>query len=131
MKRGDKCAIIGDNRPDLYWTLAASQALGAVPVPIYQDSVADEVQYVIEHAEARFAIAENQEQVDKLLSIKDRLPQLEFIIYSDPRGLRHYDQPFLRSLASVTEQGAAFEAAQPGFFDAELAKGNGGDISII
>ena len=131
LRRGDKCAIIGDNRPELYWTLGATQALGAVPVPIYQDSVADEVQYVIEHAEARFAVAENQEQVDKLLSIKDRLPRLEIIIYSDPRGMRHYDQPFLRSLSSVMEQGAAFETAQPDFYDAELAKGKGSDVSII
>lgn len=131
LQRGDKCAIIGDNRPELYWTLGATQSLGAIPVPIYQDSVADEVQYVIDHAEARFAVAENQEQVDKLLSVKDRLPKLELIIYSDPRGLRHYDQPFLRSLDSVMEQGAAFDKAQPGFFDAEMAKGSGSDIAII
>lgn len=130
-RRGDKLAIIGDNRPELYWSLAAVQALGGIPVPIYQDSVADEVQYVIDHAEARFAIAENQEQVDKLISIKDRLPKLETIIYSDPRGLRHYDQPYLRSLAKVMAQGAAFDKARPGFYDEELAKGKGSDISII
>ncbi|MFN3498279.1 MAG: AMP-binding protein, partial [Pannonibacter indicus] len=77
LKRGDKVTIIGDNRPELYWAMAASQSLGAIPVPVYQDSVADEIQYVIEHAEARFAVVENQEQVDKLLSILDRLPMLE------------------------------------------------------
>src|SRR3546814_2068590 len=70
--RGDKVAIVGDNRPRLYWSMVAAQAIGAVPVPIYQDAVAEEMQYVLDHAEARFAIAEDQEQVDKLLQIKER-----------------------------------------------------------
>src|SRR3546814_14483776 len=118
-RRGDKLALIGDNRPELYWAMAAVQALGGIPVPVYQDSVADEIQYVIEHAEARFALAENQEQVDKLLAVKDRLSALETILYSDPRGMRHYTQPFLRPLAAVMEQGRAHNAAHPGFFDAE------------
>ncbi|WP_341913555.1 AMP-binding protein [Ferrovibrio terrae] len=130
-RRGDKLTIIGDNRPELYWAMAATQALGGIPVPVYQDSVADEIQYVIDHAEARFAIVENQEQVDKLLSIRDRLPGLETIIYSDPRGLRHYTEPFLRSLSDLTTQGAAYNQAHPGFVEAEIAKGNGSDISII
>jgi long-chain acyl-CoA synthetase len=130
-KRGDKLAIIGDNRPELYWTLAATQALGAIPVPIYQDSVADEVQYVIDHAEARFALAENQEQVDKLISIKDRLPKLEMIIFSDPRGMRHYDQPYLGDLEKLMANGEAYSRAHPNFFDEEMAKGKGSDISLI
>ncbi|WP_341898381.1 AMP-binding protein [Ferrovibrio terrae] len=130
-RRGDKLTIIGDNRPELYWAMAATQALGGIPVPVYQDSVADEIQYVIDHAEARFAIVENQEQVDKLLSIRDRLPGLETIIYSDPRGLRHYTEPFLRSLSDLTAQGAAYNQAHPGFVEAEIAKGTGSDISII
>lgn len=131
LQRGDKLAIIGDNRPELYWAMAAAQALGAIPVPIYQDSVADEVQYVIDHAEARFALAENQEQVDKLISVKDRLPKLELIVYSDPRGLRHYDHAFLRRLDALMEKGAAYDAAHPDFYDAELNKGKGSDISLI
>jgi long-chain acyl-CoA synthetase len=130
-RRGEKLAIIGDNRPELYWAMAATQALGGIPVPVYQDSVADEIQYVIDHAEARFAVVENQEQVDKLLSIRDRLPLLEVIAYSDPRGLRHYDQPFLRNLAEVCKLGAAHNQANPGFVDAEIAKGSGSDIAII
>jgi len=131
LRRGDKMAIIGDNRPQLYWTLAAIQALGAVPVPIYQDSVADEVQYVIEHAEARFVLAENQEQVDKLLGVRDRLPVLETILFSDPRGMRHYTQPFLHDLARVMENGQAYARQRPGFFDAEIGQGKGGDLSLI
>ena len=91
--RGDKLAIIGDNRPRLYWAIAAAQALGGIPVPIYQDSIADEMAFVLDHAEVRFAVAEDQEQVDKLVEIKERCPLLEQVIFSDPRGMRHYDQP--------------------------------------
>lgn len=130
-RRGDKLAIIGDNRPELYWAVAAAQVLGGVPVPVYQDSVADEVQYVIDHAEACFAIAENQEQVDKLMSVKDRLPKLEAIIYSDPRGLRHYDHSGLCALDEIIERGTTYAQSHPDFFEAELAKGKGSDIAII
>src|SRR5437764_1786601 len=91
-RRGDKLAIIGDNRPRLYWAIAATQALGGVPVPIYQDSIADEMAYVLEHAEIRFAVAEDQEQVDKLLAVAERCAGLEAILFSDPRGMRHYDR---------------------------------------
>jgi long-chain acyl-CoA synthetase len=131
LKRGDKVAIIGDNRPQLYWAVAASQSLGAVAVPIYQDSVATEMQYVLEHAEARFVFAENQEQVDKLLAIKDQIPRVECIIYKDPRGLRHYAQAFLHPFEQVQAKGRAFAAANPDFLDGEVAKGRGGDVSVI
>lgn len=130
-RRGDKMAIIGDNRPQLYWTLAAIQALGGVPVPVYQDSVADEVQYVIDHAEARFVLAENQEQVDKLLSVRDRLPHLELILFADPRGMRHYSQPFLHDLEIVIRSGRAYGQQNQGFFQAEIDQGKGGDLSLI
>ncbi len=130
-ERGDKIAIIGDNRPRLYWTMAAAQSLGGIPVPVYQDSVADEMAYVVDHAEVRFAMAENQEQVDKLLEIQDRCPRLELVIFADRRGMRHYDQPFLHDFEAVQERGREFDAARPGFFEAEVAKGAGGDVSII
>src|SRR5919206_5388924 len=107
-RRGDKLAIIGDNRPRLYWAIAATQALGGVPVPIYQDSIADEMAYVLDHAEVRFAVAEDQEQVDKLVQIKDRCLTLESVIYTDPRGLRHYVQPYLRAYDRIIEEGGAF-----------------------
>ena len=101
-KRGDKLALIGDNRPRLYWSMSAAQCLGGIPVPMYQDSVADELQFVVEHAEVRFAVAENQEQVDKLLEIKDRCPNLEFIVYCDARGMRGYSEDFLIDLDAVS-----------------------------
>src|SRR5215831_17987458 len=99
--RGDKLAIIGDNRPRLYWAIAATQALGGVPVPIYQDAIADEMAFVLDHAEVRFAVAEDQEQVDKILAVTERLPLLETVIFSDPRGLRHYEQSFLYDYSTV------------------------------
>ncbi|MGF1608928.1 MAG: AMP-binding protein [Kiloniellales bacterium] len=131
LQRGDKVAIIGDNRPRLYWTMVAAQSIGAVPVPVYQDSVAEEMAYVIDHAEARFAVVEDQEQVDKLLEIKERCPRLEQIVFSDPRGLRHYDHDFLHSYAAVQQMGREYEDARRGFFDGEVAKGQGSDVSII
>jgi long-chain acyl-CoA synthetase len=129
--RGDRLAIIGDNRPRLYWAIAATQALGSVPVPIYQDSIADEMAFVLDHAEIRFAVAEDQEQVDKLLAIKERCPLLEAVIFSDRRGMRHYDQPFLHDYARVQERGREFARADPGFFRSEIAKGTGEDTAII
>ena len=91
LARGDMVAIVGDNRPQLYWAFFAVQSLGGVPVPLYQDSVADEMKYVLEHVGVRFAIVEDQEQTDKLLSVMDQCPALEQIIYEDPRGLRDYE----------------------------------------
>lgn len=90
--KGDRMAIVGSNRPRLYWSFTAAQALGGVPVPVYADSVAEEMVYVLQHAEVRFAVVQDQEQVDKLLSIKDQLPQLEYIIYDWDRGLQDYDE---------------------------------------
>ena len=101
LKRGEKIAIIGDNRPNLYLSIAAAQILGAVPVPCYQDSVADELQYILEHAEVKIAIVENQEQVDKLLEIKDKLPLLKSIFYDDPRGLDNYQKTDALALDNI------------------------------
>ena len=88
-KRGDKLGVIGDNRPRLYWAITAAQCLGGVPVPIYQDAVADELEFVLVHAEVRFVVAENHELVDKVQSVRARLPRIEAIVYCDPRGMRH------------------------------------------
>ena len=130
-KPGDMLVIVGDNRPQLYWAMVAAQALGGVPVPVYQDSVAAEIQYVVEHVGARFAVVEDQEQVDKLLEVKDRCPTLEHIIFKNPRGLRHYDQPFVHAYAEVQEQGRGFDADNPDFFESAVARGKGGDLAII
>jgi long-chain acyl-CoA synthetase len=129
--RGDKLAIIGDNRPRLYWAIAATQALGGVPVPIYQDSIADEMAFVLDHAEVRFAIVEDQEQVDKLVAIKERCPLLEAVIFSDPRGLWHYGQPYLHDYVAAQQLGRELARAEPPFFRDEIAKGRGSDSAII
>ncbi len=129
--RGDKVAIVGDNRPQLYWAMAATQALGGVPVPLYQDSIEKEMQYIIDHAEARFAVVEDQEQADKLLNVKAQCPRLEYIIYDDPRGMRTCTEPFLLSLEHVQELGRKFALDNPDYFNEEAAKGKADDIAII
>src|SRR5437867_984938 len=129
--RGDKLAIIGDNRPRLYWAIAAAQALGGVPVPVYQDSIADEMAFVLDHAEVRFAIVEDQEQVDKLVLVKERCPLLETVIFCDPRGLRHYPQPYLHAYGRVREAGRQMRRERPDFLAAEIARSKGADTAII
>ncbi len=129
--RGDKTAVVGDNRPQLYWAMLATQALGGVPVPLYQDSIEKEMQFIVDHAEARFAVVEDQEQVDKLLHLKDQCPRLEWIIYDDPRGLRHYTQPFLVSFERLHELGRKFAAENPTYFEDQIAKGWADDMAVI
>src|SRR5438105_12755167 len=129
--RGDKTAIVGDNRPELYWAVAATQALGGVPVPLYQDSIEKELAYIADHAEARFAVVEDQEQVDKLLHIRAQCPRLELIVYDDARGLRAYSEPGLISLAELEERGDKLAVSQPDYFDTELARGAADDVAII
>jgi long-chain acyl-CoA synthetase len=130
-RRGDTVAIIGDNRPQLYWAVMATQALGGVPVPLYQDGAEKEIEFILDHAEARFAIVEDQEQVDKLLHVRARCPRLETIVYDDARGMRAYSEPFLMSLAQLQEAGRKFEIGHPTYFDEELEKGTVDDAAII
>jgi long-chain acyl-CoA synthetase len=129
--RGDKTAVVGDNRPQLYWAMLATQALGGIPVPLYQDSIEREMQYIVDHAEARFAVVEDQEQVDKLLHVRDQCPVLEWIIYDDPRGLRHYKDARLLSLDELQERGRKFLQDNPDYFDREVAGGQTDDIAVI
>jgi long-chain acyl-CoA synthetase len=129
--RGDRLAIVGDNRPRLYWSMAAAQALGGVPVPLYQDAVADEMAYTLTHAEVNLAIAEDQEQVDKLREIRGRCPSLREILYDDPRGLARYGDPSLLSLDFLEEEGRAFTQTHPRYVDEEIEKGRGRDVAII
>ncbi|AXT36770.1 long-chain fatty acid--CoA ligase [Phaeobacter sp. LSS9] len=107
VNEGDFIAIIGRNRPSLYWAMVAAQSVGAVPVPLYQDAVAEEMSYVLDHCGARFVIAGDQEQVDKVLEVQEQLSNLEQIIYLDPRGMRKYDHHTLHEYAHVQEQGRA------------------------
>ena len=133
LKRGDKIAIIGKNKPRLYWAMCAAQALGAIPVPIYADSVAEEMAYVLEHAEATFAVAEDQEQVDKLVAISDRLTRLGMVLYDESRGLRDYDHSRLKSIDDVQKLGRE-KLADPAVlarWQAEVDQGKGSDLSII
>jgi long-chain acyl-CoA synthetase len=133
LKRDDKVAIVGSNRPRLYWAMCAAQALGAVPVPIYADSVAEEMAYVLEHAEVRVAVVEDQEQVDKVLSIKTRLTTLSHIVYDEPRGLRDYDDACLAWFVEVQKLGRNTLAEQNslGRWEASVAEGRGSDLAII
>ena len=130
-RRGDKIAIVGDNRPRLYWGMSAAQSLGGIPVPLYQDSVAQEMEYVINHADVRFALVEDQEQVDKLLEIAPKCPKLEQIYFDDPRGLAHYKPKNLHTYESLIEDGEKFASENPDYFNTEVSKGQKSDISII
>ena len=134
LKRGDKFTIIGSNRPRLYWAICAGQALGAVPVPVYADAVADEMAYVLAHAEVMLAVVEDQEQVDKVIAISDRLPQLGRVIYDEPRGLKDYDHGRLIALTDVQDIGRKKLASDPEClrrWEAGIAAGKGSDLSII
>jgi len=127
LKRGDKISIIGDNRPNLYITIAAAQLIGAVPVPCYQDSVAEELQYILEHAEVKIVVVENQEQVDKVLEILDRLPKLKIIFYDDPRGLEKYKNKEIASLKSIFD----VQAVDLSWVDSEIEKTSEDEISVM
>ena len=134
LKPGDKVALVGGNRPRLYWTFCAVQSLGGVPVPVYKDSVAEEMAYVLEHAEIAVAVVEDQEQVDKVLSVADRLPTLRHIVYDEERGLRNYDHGRLHGFAAVQQRGRDTLAADPAALErwyAGIAAGRGADLAVI
>lgn len=130
-QRGDKLALIGDNRPRLYWALTAAQCLGGIPVPLYQDAIAREIQFVLDHSDASMVIAEDQEQVDKILELQDSLPKLTYIIYDNPKGLRNYRHSMLRGFSQVQELGQQFERDHPGYFEAQVEVGSEEDIALI
>ena len=132
--RGDTVAIVGANRPKLYWSVMAAQTLGAIPVPVYADAVADELAYVLAHADVRFAAVEDQEQVDKIRSVAAQVPKLERIFYDEPRGLRDYDHSKLHAIDDIIADGRvalAGDAALGEWLDREIAAGQGADPSII
>lgn len=134
LQRGDKVAIIGNNRPKLYWSMMAVQCVGGIPVPVYADAVADEMAYVLDHSEVRFACVQDQEQVDKLLSVVDRVPNIALVFYDEPRGLRGYDHSRLQAIDDVMAQGDAALLADPDAvrrLDASIAAGQGDDISVM
>jgi long-chain acyl-CoA synthetase len=129
--RGDHIVVIGSNRPRLYASMLAAQSLGAIPVPLYQDAAAAECVFPITNAEIKFGIVEDQEQVDKLLEVRESAPQLTQIWFDDPRGLRKYAENGLNSLDSLIESGAAFAATNSGFYKAEAAKAQPDDVAAM
>jgi len=130
-QRGDRLAVIGDNRPRLYWAMMAAQALGGVPVPLYQDAVAAEMAFVLQDADIGFAVVEDQEQVDKLLEVLPQCPRLKRICFDDPRGLRHYGQAELTAFEDLQAAGRGFAQHNPDFFADELGKGRPSDVAVI
>jgi long-chain acyl-CoA synthetase len=131
LARGEHVVVIGANRPRLYATMLAAQSLGAIPVPLYQDAVATECVFPINNAEIRFAIVEDQEQVDKMLELRAQCPQLARIYYDDPRGLRNYAEPGLSSLESLMDAGEAYAQRHPEFFKAEVEKTSPDDVAAM
>ena len=130
-QRGMNLAIIGDNRPRLYWAMLAAQSLGGVPVPLYQDAPAADMAYVLQDAQIQYAIVEDQEQVDKLLELKALYPHVAHIAYDDERGMRHYRQPELLSFAALQALGRSYDREHPGFFEASVEAGLGSDSAVI
>jgi long-chain acyl-CoA synthetase len=121
---GDFIAVIGRNRPYLYWSMMAAQMVGAVPVPLYQDASAEEMAYTMSHCGARFVIAGDQEQVDKVMEIQGELTKFEAMIYLDPRGLRKYDSAKLTQYSAVQEVGRSKRAALQPEMKARVSKLN-------
>jgi long-chain acyl-CoA synthetase len=130
-RRGDRLAVVGDNRPRLYWAQLAAQCLGGIAVPIYQDAIASEMAYVLGHAEVRVVVAEDQEQVDKILSLQGRLPALELVVYDDPRGMRHYVSAGLEPFEQIQKAGREFAATRPAYVEREIDNGEAEDIALF
>ncbi len=130
-QRGESLALIGDNRPHLYMGLVAVQSLGGIPVPLYQDAVASEMAFVMEDAEVHFLFAEDQEQVDKLLEVRETVPGMAHIIYDDPRGLRNYEHPGLISTEKLMALGADWDRSHQGAWDAQVSANRPEDVSVI
>ncbi|MFC7515561.1 AMP-binding protein [Herbaspirillum sp. GCM10030257] len=130
-KRGMSLAIIGDNRPRLYWSMLAAQCLGGVAVPLYQDAPAADMMFVLDDAEIDFAVVEDQEQVDKLYEIKQSLNRISHIIFDDDRGMRHYVRPELSSFEKVQQLGRDFDRAHPEFFMQEVNAGSSTDTAVM
>jgi len=131
LQRGEHMVVVGANRPRLYATMLAAQALGAIPVPLYQDAVAAECVFPINNAEVRFCVVEDQEQVDKMLEVREQCPQISHIFYDDPRGLRKYDAPGLSSVEELLAAGEVFAKQHPDFYQQEVDKGHADDVAAM
>jgi long-chain acyl-CoA synthetase len=131
LSAGEHMVVLSGNRPRLYATMLAAQSLGAIPIPLYEDAAASECVFPINNAEVRFVFAEDQEQVDKLLEIREQCPGIAGIFFDDPRGLRKYDEPGLQALDDLVAAGAAFAQAHPSFFKSEVEKAKPDDVAAM
>ena len=131
LQRDDKVAMIGDNRPEGLFAEMAALCAGGVAVWLFQDALLEEVQYIVDHCDARFLVAEGQEEVDKALAIKDRCPKLQRIIWDEPKGLRGYEDPALIPFTEVLRLGHDWAAREPARFDAMVEQGRGEDVCLL
>jgi len=130
-KREDRLSVIGDNRPRLYWAQVAAQCLGGASVPVYQDSIAKELAFVWNHADVSVIVAEDQEQIDKVMALRDQLPALRYVIYDDARGMLHYKHDWLKSFADVQAMGREFGKTHGGYVDAAIEQGRADDLAFV
>jgi len=131
LKRGDKVAMIGDNRPEGLWAEMAALCAGGIAVWLFQDCMIDEVKYIVDHSDAKFFVGETQEEVDKALAIKDECPHLQWVIWDDPKGMRNYHQDFLMSIPEVQKRGRELEKQKPDLFEKMIEEGHGDDICLL
>lgn len=131
LKRGDKVAIVGDNRPEWVMSELAAQALGGISVGVYQESLPNEMSYILDHCDATIVVVEDQEQVDKIFEIKEEIPKVTKVIYYDPRGMRNYKDDVLMSFEEVQTLGRVFDEVNPVFFQSEVKKGSEHDVAIF
>lgn len=131
VQRGDVVALIGDNRPEWVWGELAAHAIGGMSLGLYQDSIGDEVSWLLRYAEAKLIVAEDEEQVDKLLDLIEDVPSVRHVVYCDPRGMRKYHDPRLIDLEELSRRGAELDAADPRLYDREVASGRGDDVAIL
>ncbi|MBI5251979.1 MAG: AMP-binding protein [Desulfomonile tiedjei] len=131
LEPGDKVIMIGDNRPEALWTEMAAMCGGGIGVWLFQDCLMDEVKYIVDHSDSKFYVAEGQEEVDKALAIRDECPKLKRIIWDDPKGMRHYDDPMLVSLEEVRKLGREKDKQDPGLFDKLVERGQGKDVCLL
>ena len=131
VESGDHIAIVGSNRPELYWTVIAAQSIGAVPVPVYQDSVAEEMVYILEHCAAKYVFAEDQEQVDKIIELKSKLKSIKKTVFLDPRGLRKYERSFLLDFTSLVANGESPDQVLLSSYEKRTGEVKGEDTCVM
>jgi long-chain acyl-CoA synthetase len=131
LKRGDKVAMIGDNRPEGLWAEMAALCAGGIGVWLFQDCMMDEVKYIVDHSDAKFFVGETQEEVDKALAIKEECPKLEKIIWDDPKGMRRYHQDILISIKKLQELGRELDEKEPDLFEKMINEGQGDDLCLL